>query len=246
MTTLEQQGELVRIARLLRTDLDRLAPLAELPAETLRGFRQQVTERLFDADRSQVEGIAAATTLLPGAIAARIAQAIFPASLAARVAGLLDGDRAADLAGRLSPAYLAELAPHLDPREAGPLLAGLPEEVIVAAAEHLGEAHDYLAMADLVSAMPLGTVARAIEVLDDVTLLRTGLCLPDHALLAQVVEVLSDERLDGLLRAASEEDAWPALLRALPHLSADARDRLAAVADTLGDGLLVEGQVVRG
>lgn len=246
MTTLEQQGELVRIARLLRTDVDRLAAVAELPAETLRGFRQQVTERLFDADRSQVEGIAAATTLLPGAVAARIAQAIFPASLAARVAGLLDRDRAADLAGRLSPAYLAELAPHLDPREAGGLLAGLPEEVIVAATQHLGEAQDYLAMADLVASMPLSTVARAIEVLDDVTLLRIGLCLPDPALLAQIVEVLSDERLDSLLRAASEEDAWPALLRALPHLSDEARSRLAASADALGDGLVLESLVSAG
>ncbi|HSX69258.1 hypothetical protein [Nocardioides sp.] len=217
--------------------------LAELPAETLRAFRDQVTERLFDADRSQVAGIASATALLPGAIAARIAEAVFPASLAARVAGLLGPAQAADLAGRLTPAYLAELAPHLDPREAGALLAGLPVDVVAAAARHLAQAHYYLAMADLVADMPLSMVAAALESLDDATLLRTGLCLTDPARLADVVEVLPDERLDGLLRTASAKDAWAGLLRALPHLSDEARSRLAASADALGDGLVLESLV---
>ncbi|GGO90674.1 hypothetical protein GCM10011584_23010 [Nocardioides phosphati] len=241
MTTLEQQGELVRIARLLRVDVARLGDLAELSAATLRAFRDQVTERLFEADRSQVAGIAAATGLLPGGIAARIAEAVFPASLAARVAGLLGTDQAADLAGRLSPAYLAELAPHLDPREAGSLLAGLPTEVVAAAARHLADAGDYLAMADLVAEMPLPMVAAALEVIDDVTVLRTALCFTEPARLAEVVEVLPDVRLEGLLRAASVEDAWAGLLRALPHLTDEARERLAASAETLGDGLLIEG-----
>lgn len=242
MTTLEQQGELARLARLLRTDADRMAPLADLPVETLRAFRAQVTERLFEADRSQVDGMAAATTLLPGAIAARIAEAVFPASLAAQIAGLLDTERAADLAGRLSPAYLAELAPHLDPRRIGSLLAGLPEPVIAAAALHLAQARDYLTMADVVAEMPLSAVPAAVETLDDRSLLRTALCLADPTGLARIVEVLPDARLHGLLRAASEEDAWPGLIRALPHLSAESRRRLAAVAETLTDGLpLLEG-----
>jgi hypothetical protein len=243
VTTLEQQGELVRIARLLRVDVARLGDLAELPAETLRAFRDQITERLFDADRSQVAGIAAATALLPGGIAARIAEAVFPASLAARVAGLLGPAQAADLARRLSPAYLAELAPYLDPRAAGSLLASLPMEVILESTRHLGAAHDYLAMADLVAEMPLATVAAAVEALDDITLLRTGLCLADPARLAEIVEVLPDVRLEGLLRAASAEEAWAGLLRALPHLSGTARGRLAASAETLDDGTLLEGLV---
>lgn len=241
MTTIEQQGELARLARVLRTDPDRLAALADLPAETVRALREQVTDRLFAADRQQMEGIAAAAALVPVAIAARIAEAVFPAPLAARVAGMLDPERAVDLASRLSGAYLAELAPHLDPRGVGALLSGLPEAVVVEAARHLGREQDHLTMADLVAEMPLETVAAALEVLDDRALLRTGLCLADPAHLARVVEILPDNRLDGLLRAASEEGAWPGLLRALPHLSAEARRRLAAVAETLSDGLLAEG-----
>lgn len=242
MTTLEQQGELARLARLLRTDADRVAPLADLPVQTLRAFRAQVTARLFAADRSQVDGIAAATALLPTAIAARIAEAIFPATLAAHVAGLLETERAADLAGRLSPAYLAALAPHLDTRGVGSLLAGLQEPVIAGAAVHLARERDYLTMADLVAEMPLSAVTAAVEALDDRSLLRTALCLADPADLARIVEVLPDDRLDGLLRAASEEDAWPGLIRALPHLSGDSRRRLAAIAETLTDGLpLIEG-----
>lgn len=231
---LETRAQLARLAALLRVDESELDFLSALPVEALRELRDAVTERLFSADRGALDAIAASTRLVPGAVSAKIAVAAFPPTLAARVAGVLDTDRAVDLARRVPAAYLADLAPHLDPRRVRAILTRLPTTVIVGAGRLLGEREEHLTMATLVGVLDDEAIAAANEVLGDEALLRTGVLVEEPERLARVVRLLPEDRLRGLLRLAHEHGLWSALARALPHLDDTTRARVTDLAESIG------------
>lgn len=233
---LETRAQLVRLAALLRVDEAEVAFLAALPVDDLRELRDAVTERLFSADRPALEAIAKATRLVPGAVSAKIAVKAFPPSLGARVAGVLDTDHAVDLARRVPAGYLADLAPHLDPRRVRPILAELPTSVITGAGRLLGERGEHLTMAGFVGELPDAVIAEAVAVLDDEALLRTGILIEDPVRLAAVIALLSEERLRGVMALAVSHRSWDGLLRARPHLPADAVRRVSEAAQGM-DGV---------
>ena len=83
-----------------------------------------MTETLYDADGGSLGRLAAASRLLPAGLTATIGQRAFGPLLSARLAGLLDPDRAVDVAAKLPPPFLADVAIELDPRRASELIAG--------------------------------------------------------------------------------------------------------------------------
>lgn len=101
MNALATRAELTKLGALLGVEESDLSYLESLDLSDLKVFRERVTDRLFEADRKRLEGIAAATKIVPAAISAKVAQRTFPATLAARLAGLLDPGKAVDLAQRL-------------------------------------------------------------------------------------------------------------------------------------------------
>lgn len=230
MSRLEARAEVTRLAALLRVSEAHLAFLAHLDLETLRTLRRQVTDRLFDADRGVLEAIARANRLLPGALAAKIAVRAFPPSLAARVAGVIDTDRAVDLARRVPVGYLADLAPYLDPRRVTDILAELPSQLLVDAGELLGRRGEHLAMADFVGVLDDAQIARTIEVLSDEALVHTGLVVEDPRRLAAILAMLPDDRLRGVVDTTACQGLWDGLLRALEHLPEQTRGDVAALA----------------
>lgn len=224
-------AELARLGSLLRVEVSELDFLAGEDPETLRELRAKVTDRLFDADRGVLESIAKATRLVPGGVSATIATKAFPPALAARVAGVLDTDRAVDLASRVPASYLADLAPSLDPRRVTTILAKLPGSVLVAAGRLLGERGAYLTMADFVGVLTPEQVAEVVPVLGDEALIRTGLLIEDPARLAQIIELLPADRLAGVVRTTASLDAWDVIRGARPHLSESRWQELRAVAE---------------
>jgi hypothetical protein len=88
----------------------------------VRRLRERATDRLFDADGHALQRIAAASKLLPAAVAAAIGQRAFGPLLCARIAGRLDPGRGVDLAARLPAEFLADVAVELDPRRAGEII----------------------------------------------------------------------------------------------------------------------------
>lgn len=240
LTALETRAQVARLAALLRVEESELGFLSGLPVETLRELRDAVIDRLFSADRGGLEAIAASTRLVPGALSAKIAVKAFPPTLAARVAGVLDTDRAVDLARRVPATYLADLAPHLDPRRVRSILTRLPTTVITGAGRLLGERGEHLTMANFVGVLDDDAVAAANDVLSDDALLRTGVLVEDAARLAQVITLLPADRLRGVLRLAHEHDLWAGLLRALPHLDAATRARVAEGAEAIGPDVPAE------
>jgi hypothetical protein len=115
----------MKLARLLGREPHDLAYLERLAADDLRRLRDGVTEVLYDADAAVLRRMAAASRVLPVGVIATLAQRAFGPLLSARLAGLLDLDRAVAVAERLPPDFLADVAaPRRRRRRAA--AAGLP------------------------------------------------------------------------------------------------------------------------
>ena len=125
---LQARAEMRKLARILERDPGQLAYLEQLSLEELRSLRERVTEYLWSAHGSTLNRLAAASRLLPSAVSATISERAFGPLLSARMAGLVEPSRAVDIAGRLSPTFLADVAVELDPRRASAVIAGIPAE----------------------------------------------------------------------------------------------------------------------
>lgn len=228
MSKLETRAEIARLAALLRVSEAHLAFIAHQDLETLRSLREQVTDRLFDADRNVLEAIAKANSMVPGSVSSKIAVKAFPPSLAARVAGVLGTDKAIDMARRVPVAYLADLAPHLDPRRVTAILEKLPTQLLVDAGKLLGERGAYIAMADFVGVLDDSQIARVVPVLSDEALVRTGLVIEDPRRIAAIITLLPPDRLAGVVTTAARLGQWDGIRRAVEHFGPATR---AAVTD---------------
>ena len=122
---LQSHAEVMKLARLLDREPDQLAYLERLSPADLRALRDSVTETLYDAHGGALGRLAAASRLLPSGLTATIGQRAFGPLLSARLAGLLDTDKAVDVATKLPPPFLADVAVELDPRRASDLIASI-------------------------------------------------------------------------------------------------------------------------
>ena len=122
---LQAHAEVMKLARLLGREPDELAYLERLAPADLRALRDGVTETLYDAHGSSLARLAAASRLLPSGLIATIGQHAFGPLLSARLAGLLETDKAVDVATKLPPPFLADVAVELDPRRASDLIASI-------------------------------------------------------------------------------------------------------------------------
>jgi hypothetical protein len=234
VSTTEVRVEITRLASLLRVDETSLDFLADQDHAVLRELRDTLTDRLFDANRDILLGLAKTTKVVPGAVAAKIATKAFPPQLAARVAGVMDTDAAVSLASRVPIEFLADLAPSIDPRRVTPILEQLPSQILVDAGEILGQRGEYIAMADFVGVLSDDQIERTLRVLTDEALVRTGQVIEDPARVATILQMLPHRRLQGVVETTDRLGEWDAVRRALPHLSAASRTALLAVADDLG------------
>ncbi|WP_424185941.1 hypothetical protein ACOBQX_29370 [Actinokineospora sp. G85] len=225
--------EVAKLARVLGEDPARFDYLLPLPAEDVRVLRERATERLFDENRAAYERIAAASRLVPNAITAAIAQRTFGPLMCARVAGVLEADRALDLAGRLSVDFLADVAAQLDPRRAGPVVGRLPLETVVAVGHELVRRGDYLTMGRFVDDVPDHTLRAVVTALPEEALLRVALHSDTHNRFAALFALVPDDRVPAFLAATAVPDLAEDVVPLLAHLDANGLARLAAAADEL-------------
>jgi len=235
--TLEGRAEVMKLARLLDTAPERLAYLERLTPGGVRALRERATVALYEGD-CRFGRIALASRIPPAALTAWIAQHLFGALLCARVAGLLDTRRAVDLAGRMPPAFLADLAVQLDPRRARDIIFALPPRLIGRVAAELGRREEYIAMGRFVGHMTDAALLAAFEVLDDASLLRVSYFVEEKDQLDHVVGLLSTERVRGAIRAATDADLWPQAIDLLTRVPAQRAGSLADLAAGEDDDVL--------
>lgn len=234
MTTSDVRVEITRLASLLGVAEEELAFVESQSAEALKELRDKLTDRLFDANRDILVGLARTTKIVPGGVAAKIATVAFPPQLAARVAGVMETDAAVSLASKVPLTFLADLAPKLDPRRITPILEKLPPQLLVDAGEILGQRGEYIAMADFVGVLPDEQIERTLGVLSDEALVRTGRVIEDPARVATILQMLPHRRLQGVVETAARLGEWDAVRRARPHLCEATRTALLAVVHDLG------------
>jgi hypothetical protein len=237
------RGEILKLARVLDVEPGRLEYLARVDADDLQAFREQVTDTLFDANIAALQRMAMAARLLPGGVLAKIAEKVFGPLLCARIAGLVDVSRGVDVAKRLHPRFLAEVAADLDPRRASAIITRIPLETVLAVAKELTRKEDWITLGRFVGHLPDPTVRRALEEIDDPGLLRIAFVLDDKKRIDHVVGLLPAHRLGRLITAAgTDEDLWTPALDLLTHLSDARRATLKPMLGGLPAGLRERAQ----
>jgi hypothetical protein len=243
--SLEGHAEVMKLARLLDTPPERLAYLERLDPADVRELRERATVRLYDRDR-RLGRVALASRIPPAPVTAWIAQHLFGALLCARITGLLATRHAVDLAGRMPPAFLADLAVELDPRRARDIIFALPAALIANVAAILERRDEHIAMGRFVGHMTDAALQASFEVLDDASLLRISYFVEEKDQLDHVVGLLDVERVRGSIRAATEEDLWPQgldlLTRVTPRRAGWLADLAAGEDDAVLGGLVAAAQ----
>ncbi len=119
-------AELRKLAHALEVERVQLQMLAGVPAEDLRTLRAQVGEAMFQNDRHYFARMAALTKTVPGC-------GVGQADRGRRAAADRGADRrgarahrAAELVGRISESYLADVSSYMDAARAPEIIAAIP------------------------------------------------------------------------------------------------------------------------
>lgn len=167
------EAEILKLARLLGREREQLGYLDAVSAGDLRTLREQITETLFTAHETSLRRMAAASRLLPTGLVASLGQSTFGAMLSARIAGLLDVDRAVEIGAKMPTEFLADVAIELDPRRASDVIAGIPPQQIFEITAELARREEYVTMGRFVGHLSDDALRAALDALDDEALSKT-------------------------------------------------------------------------
>ncbi|MCX5745231.1 MAG: hypothetical protein NT062_22330 [Proteobacteria bacterium] len=222
--------ELAKLARVFGT--------SELPfvdghdAAGLRALRERISATLFDDARPMLLRVAKASRLLPNASVAKVGEKLFGGLLCAHIASLLATDHALDLAIRMPDAFLAEVAAQLDPRGAHQVVAAIPGPRVVAVAVILVERGDFMTLGRFVDYIATDTTTAVIAAIaDELALLEVAKFVESAAKLAELIDLVPDERLRRMVLATDRDDAWPALLPFAAVMTDRARAQTARIVE---------------
>jgi len=196
----------VKLARALGTTPDGVAFASSLGAMEIRRLREKIVAALYDEHRAAFRRVAAITRTLPTWLNVRITLRAFSPMLAARVAGEMAPERAAELANRMPIEYLAEGCVHLDPRRAAPLVGRMDPDRVLAVVEELVGRGDFITLGRLLDAADPALLAHLAAALSDDALLRIGCYAESGDQLTRAVSALPAARLRSIVHRAL---SWP-------------------------------------
>lgn len=193
---------MVKLARALGATADEVAFAANLPPATIRRVRERVVATLYDEHKASFKRVAAITRLLPTALNVRITLRAFPPLLAARVAGEMVPDRAAELANRMPVEYLAEACVHLDPRRAAPLVHRIRSDRVLAVVMELVAREEFITLGRLLDTATEPLIHDVAASVPTEALLRIGIYAESDAQLTRAVVLLPEGRLRAVVHDA--------------------------------------------
>lgn len=221
MSRLTARAEVHKLGRTLGAADGSLAFLERLPAETLRELRLGTYEALFSLDQRLVLRITRLLRWLPVFLVAWIARLAGPL-LTARVAGEMPARRAALMAQRLPPSFVADVCLHLDPRCAHDLIRALPTPTILGFAKELLRREDWITTGRFVDFLSDDAIRAVLDhIHDDEQLLRISFYVESRNRLDHVVRLLPPERLRGaiLLAVDASRDILTQVISLIVHVS---------------------------
>ncbi|OLF08235.1 hypothetical protein [Actinophytocola xanthii] len=199
---LATRAELVKLARALHTSPDRVAFAASLGPAGIRRLRERVVTALYDEHRAAFQRVAAISRVLPTPLNVRIALRAFSPLLAARVAGEMAPERAAELANRMPIEYLAQACVHLDPRRAVPVVARIRPDRAVAVVLALVAREEFITLGRLLEAATARIVEDVTNRVSDEAVLWIGCYAESDEHLTRVFTALPAERVRGVVHTA--------------------------------------------
>ncbi|HLY49542.1 MAG TPA: hypothetical protein VKR21_10125 [Solirubrobacteraceae bacterium] len=202
-------AEILKLARLLQVEPARLSYLEAVRVEDLRAFRDQATEALFAAHDGALRRLAATSRLLPVALVANLARTTFGPVLAARVAGLLEPERADDVGQRLPTEFVADIAIELDPRRASAVIARIPPARILEITRVLARRKEYVTMGRFVGHLDDEALGAALEALSDEDLVQTLVVMEEPLDLDRLIQLGGRDRVDRLAALPGSPIARP-------------------------------------
>ncbi|MES1938671.1 hypothetical protein T5B8_00440 [Salinisphaera sp. T5B8] len=225
------QAELVKLARVLQTEVAELEHLDYLEAERLRAMREGITEALFEKFRASFTGFARLSSILPLALSARISERVLGPTLSGRIAGEMPPRKAIDLSARLSDDFLADTCLHIDPVRAKPIIAGFPVERAIAITRLLLARGEMITMGRFVDVLPRQTLLAATDAIEQESdLLEIGFFVESSDQLDTVIEHLDTERRKAIVAAAAAEGLWPEVIAMLLRIGKASRLAMAELA----------------
>jgi hypothetical protein len=225
---LQAHGEVLKVARLLQREPETLAYLEALSVSDLQELRERLTETVFDAHVGSLRRLAAASRLLPVGLSASMGESVFGALLSARLTGLLDPERAAQMAAKLPAPFLADVAVEMDPRRASEMIARIGADQIAQITVELMARGEYVTMGRFVGHLSDEALTAALESMDDRSLLGVVFVLEDKSQLPGLVARLPEWRVAGVIQAAADNNLWVQALDLLDHLLPEQRDAMVA------------------
>ncbi|GAA4674700.1 hypothetical protein GCM10023226_09850 [Nocardioides nanhaiensis] len=160
----EQSLQTRRIARLLGVESTDLDYLRDVPEDELKVLHDQVARAVFAGGEKRMAKVAGLSRSIPAPLAGRLAERFLPPLVAARVAELLEPERARDLVGRVSVPYLADLAVALDPVRSRPVVRAIPPQRIGEVAGELFARGEHALMAEFVTSVERPALEAALAV----------------------------------------------------------------------------------
>jgi hypothetical protein len=234
---MQNRAEIAKLSRLLGRLPEQLAYLQTIPSEDIGQLREQVTEVLFSSNGT-LGRLAASSKLLPIGVVATIAERVFGPVLSARVAGLLEPERAVQMAAKLPTEFLADIAVELDPRRAHAVIARIPPEQIAAITRVLISRCEFVTMGRFVGHLDSVAVAAAVEAMDDSSMLQVAFVLENPDGFRDLVGLLSSVRLEHVIDTAAAEALWPETLDLLTRIDDGERARMIEIAAGRQDAVL--------
>jgi hypothetical protein len=225
---LQARAEVLKLARLLQREPETFVYLERLGLDDLRALHERVLEALFDDHSGSLHRLAAASRLLPAGVSASIGQNVFGEALSARLTGVLDPERAVEMAAKLPPGFLADVAIEMDPRRASEMVTRLPPKLIAETTAELARRGEHVTMGRFVGHLGDEAIGQALAVMDDAALLQTVFVLEDKGRLSHLVDLLPPRRVAGVIRAAADDDLWVQALDLLDHLAPAQRSKMVA------------------
>lgn len=228
----DSRAEVMRIANLMGVDSEDIGFLAELSAESLNDFRQQLIELYFE-ENPALKRFAKLANMMPSAVIAKLTVEAIGPILAARVVGEVDTKAAVNVLKRVPVDFIVDTAIQADPRRIQPLFSESPYEVSTAVADVLIERKEYVAIGLMIAFVEISVMEHALENASDIDVLHSSFMVEDKSRLADGLALLSDERIRSIIKTAAGEDMWLEALDLMSHLEDEEFRRIVSQAMSL-------------
>lgn len=225
---MDTQAELRKLAHQLAVQTDELHMLDGVPADELRELRSQISDAMFRHGRHAFARVAALSKAVPTSVSAKLTEAVLPPLIAARVSELLEPAKAAEMVTRISDRYLADVSAVMDPTRTPEVIAAIPSDRVATISIELARRKEWVVIGGFASHIGGDGLKASVATYNGEQLLRIGFVLDDPTKMNDIVTLLTDAQVDGMIAAAADKSLWTEVGDMLEHLSPELAERIGA------------------